>query len=130
LNFDLENTDILQVNATLIAGALVYVTISSISTSQTGDITKISGIGLALAVIFSFSKSSYHVITGKKDAAVRGMKYGFIVLVITAGSQLVGNLVVAIVHYYDSVTKTFSVPQQLNHTNHALAPVNPTKTSS
>ncbi|MGB7955277.1 MAG: hypothetical protein WCF23_14960 [Candidatus Nitrosopolaris sp.] len=54
----LEDKDILQSNATVIAGALIFITISYVATSDTAP-TGLVGIALALGIIVNFGLSLF-----------------------------------------------------------------------
>jgi hypothetical protein len=74
---DLDNRDILQINATIIAGALIFLTIYSFPLNVTAVSNRIIGIGLGIGVIAFFSESSYFVLSGKRPDGVSTMKLGF-----------------------------------------------------
>jgi len=81
---DLSNNDILQICATVIAGALIFLTFSS-STARLGDvislaITTIYGLG----IIIFFSYAALKVISGKKDHALKHMRNGFLFTIVMA----------------------------------------------
>jgi hypothetical protein len=65
----LEDKDILQSNATVIAGALIFITISYVATSHTAP-TGLVGIALALGIIVNFGLSSFLIIAGKRRDAI------------------------------------------------------------
>ncbi|MGC1929798.1 MAG: hypothetical protein WA667_12540 [Candidatus Nitrosopolaris sp.] len=79
----MEYKDILQANVTVIAGALVFVTISYVTTSLTA-LPGLIGIVLALSVIMNFG-FSFHIIVGRRAEALLSMRIGFILLMFTAG---------------------------------------------
>jgi hypothetical protein len=61
---DLEDKDILQINATIIAGALVFLTVISFSSPIA---IKTGGITLALGIIILFAQSSVYVLSGSRS---------------------------------------------------------------
>ena len=50
----LEDRDILQINATIIAGALIFLTISSVAFTHEESVTRLTAIGFSLGYCFYF----------------------------------------------------------------------------
>jgi hypothetical protein len=75
----LENKDILQINATIIAGALIFLTFLSVSTASEAE--RVAGIIVGSGTVLIFSTSSIQVISGKKDSAITIMRADFILLI-------------------------------------------------
>jgi hypothetical protein len=69
----LEDKDISQINATIIAGALVFLTISAVITSHM-EIVKLGGLALGLGIVVLFSQSCMFVFSGTREDAIRAMK--------------------------------------------------------
>jgi hypothetical protein len=76
----LENKDILQINATIIAGALIFLTFLSVSTASEAE-NRVAGIIVGSGTVLIFSTSSIQVISGKKDSAITIMRADFILLI-------------------------------------------------
>jgi len=68
---DLEHKDILQINATIIAGALVFLTVISFSSTIA---IKSGGIVLALGIIVLFAQSSVFVLSGDRKGGLIAMR--------------------------------------------------------
>jgi predicted membrane channel-forming protein YqfA (hemolysin III family) len=75
---DINNKEILQINSAFIAGALVFLTLSSIASTQEERWYRISAIVFGLGIIIAFSVSSLRAIEGDKDLALFIMKFGFL----------------------------------------------------
>jgi hypothetical protein len=80
---DLENKDILQINATIIAGALIFLTFLSFSTSAEAE-NRVLGIIVGSGTILIFSISSLQVISGKKPSAISAMRAAYVLLIAVA----------------------------------------------
>ena len=78
---DLENRDILQINASIIAGALIFLTLSSIVSVEQEKITRLASIVYGLIILVIFSISSRYIIVGKKDNGIYWMERGFVGIV-------------------------------------------------
>jgi len=79
---DIGNFEILEICATVIAGALIFLTISS-SSRYVGDIlivaiTTIFGLG----IIVFFSYVALKTISGKKDLELKHMRRGFLFIIV------------------------------------------------
>ena len=79
---DLHTRDILQVNATVIAGSLIFLTLIGIKPSYESLAT--FPVILTLLTVVMFSMSSWVALQGGKDNAVDIMKAGFLIIVIFA----------------------------------------------
>lgn len=115
---DLESKDILQINATIIAGALIFLTFLSFTTSVEAE-NKLLGIIVGSGTILIFSVCSLEVISGKKDHAIRILRAGFvflmaitIVLAIFALFLLLSNLISEKFHP-TGINKSESTHEQL-----------------
>jgi hypothetical protein len=75
---DLENNDILVICATVIAGALIFLTIAS----QSNSLVEVNGIiivrTLGFGIIIFFSYAALQAISGKKDRALKHIRRGFL----------------------------------------------------
>lgn len=75
---DLEVTDILQINAAVIAGALIFLTL--VATMNSPDSTQ-EGIKLSLTIstviVMAFSISSLIALFNRRQAAINAMKVEF-----------------------------------------------------
>jgi hypothetical protein len=88
----LEDKNISQINATIIAGALVFLTISAVITSHM-EIVKLGGLALGLGIVVSFSQSYMFVFSGTREDAIRamkknGFKYLFIMTIIESAGLI------------------------------------------
>jgi predicted membrane channel-forming protein YqfA (hemolysin III family) len=73
----LEDRDIVQINATIIAGALIFLTISSVAFTHEERVTILTAIGFSLGLLLLFSISSIYATTERKDLSIQYMKIGF-----------------------------------------------------
>jgi hypothetical protein len=84
---DLQSRDILKINATIIAGAFIFLTFIGFS-FETIDKTEIFKIFpqvlFSLLAIIMFSISSLQCIAGKKSQAMNWMYYGYAFIIILA----------------------------------------------
>jgi len=78
----LDTRDILQINATIIAGSLIFLTLIGI-TPTVKSIVSVPVILTLLTVIF-FSFSSLVALQGSKNGALDLMKAGFIIIIMFA----------------------------------------------
>jgi hypothetical protein len=94
---DLQTKDILYINATLISGALIFLTLSSFSApTHEEKISRAYSIVYGAGIVFTFSYSSIKVMFGNNDKALFITKFSFIYLVI-------GAILFAIVSFADVV---------------------------
>lgn len=77
----LEDKDILQVDATVIAGALVFLTISTVVGSRAELVTRLGAVALAVGVILLFGLSAVQVASGHKESGMGTMNFAFKYLV-------------------------------------------------
>ena len=81
----LEQKDILQINATIITGALIFLTVITITGSTTTEIiSQIHAMIIALGVIIFFSLSSIFALRGNINWSVELMQIGLIILLVSA----------------------------------------------
>ena len=89
----LEQKDILQINAIVIAGALIFLTVITITGSTTTEIlNQIHAMMVALGVIIFFSFSSIFVLRGNINWSVELMSLGFVVLLVSAVILFIINI--------------------------------------
>ena len=89
----LEQKDILQINATIIAGALIFLTVITITGSTTTEIiNQIHAMIIALEVIIFFSFSSIFALRGNINWSVELMQIGLIVLLVSAVILFIMNI--------------------------------------
>jgi len=89
----LEQKDILQINATIIAGALIFLTVITITGSTTTEIiNQIHAMIFALEVIIFFSFSSIFALRGNINWSVELMQIGLIVLLVSAVILFIMNI--------------------------------------
>ena len=89
----LEQKDILQINATIIAGALIFLTVIIITGSTTTEIiSQIHAMIIALGVIIFFSFSSIFALRGNINWSVELMQIGLIVLLVSAVILFIINI--------------------------------------
>ena len=89
----LEQKDILQINATVIAGALIFLTVITITGSTTTEIiSQIHAMIIALGVIIFFSLSSIFALRGNINWSVELMQIGLIVLLVSAVILFIINI--------------------------------------
>lgn len=110
MTLHLDDRDILQINTGLIAGALVFLTLSSFTAIEEERLYRISSIILGLSIIFIFSYSSLLVMFETKDMALTYMKIGFVVIIIGAGLFLIS----AIPSFDQLISSTFPLPGMSN----------------
>lgn len=84
---ELESYQILQINATIIAGALIFLTF----TSQIGN-SPITYTTVAIAIIGVLSVSTVYTLTGDKIRGTSWMMMGFIFLIFLGLVLFAGNL--------------------------------------
>lgn len=90
---DLTNRDILQINATIIAGGLIFLTLIG-NVMDIRNFTPLSfAIIFLLITIMIFSMSSWVSLKGRNDDAVDLMKLGFILLIIFILTNLIGMVI-------------------------------------
>jgi hypothetical protein len=90
----LEQKDVLQINATIIAGALIFLTIFSITSSKGTEVLNQNyAISLALVIIFTFSISSAAALKEKDKQAMDIMIIGFYILIASSVILFVNNIV-------------------------------------
>jgi hypothetical protein len=89
----LEQKDILQINATVIVGALIFLTVITITGStRTEILNQIHAMMVALGVIIFFSFSSIFALRGNINWSVELMSIGFIVLLVSAVILFIINI--------------------------------------
>jgi hypothetical protein len=89
----LEQKDVLQINATVIAGALIFLTVITITGSTTTEIiNQIHAMIIALGVIIFFSFSSIFALRGNINWSVELMQIGLIVLLVSAVILFIINI--------------------------------------
>ncbi|HEX9318319.1 MAG TPA: hypothetical protein VF884_05225 [Nitrososphaeraceae archaeon] len=89
----LEQKVILQINATIIAGALIFLTVVVISTSNTSQfLDKINALTIGLTTVMIFGLSSIFAIGERKIAATQVMKIGFVMLVLLSANLFIYNI--------------------------------------
>lgn len=94
---DLQTKDILFINATLISGALIFLTLSSFSApTHEEKISRAYSIVYGAGIVFTFSYSSIIAMFGNKDKALFMAKFSFMYLVI-------GAVIFAVVSFFDVV---------------------------
>ena len=90
----LEQKDILQINATIIAGALIFLTVITITGSTTTEIiSQIHAMIIALGVIIFFSLSSTFALRGNINWSVELMQIGLIILLVSAVILFIINII-------------------------------------
>lgn len=72
----LEDRDLLQFNASIIAGALIFLTISAFVTTPDEQLYRLFSQGYGLIIIFVFIISSWFLVNGKRNLGMRAMFYG------------------------------------------------------
>jgi hypothetical protein len=87
---NLEDRDLFQVSATIIAGALIFLTISAIATKSFGILSVVYG----LVIMILFSISSHCIVVGNRDWALRLMKSGFIFIMVAATVLIILNAII------------------------------------
>src|SRR6476619_5773392 len=89
----LEQKDILQINATVIVGALIFLTVITITGStRTEILNQIHAMMVALGVIIFFSFSSIFALRGNINWSVELMSLGFVVLLVSAVILFIINI--------------------------------------
>jgi len=109
---DLENNDILEICATVIAGALIFLTLSSSSISREDVLDLILTQIFGLGVIIYFSYAALKAISGKKDRAIKHMRNGFLFIIVMGFIFLIGN----VISFYDTAEDEFTMINQSNMT--------------
>ena len=72
----LEDRDLLQFNASIIAGALIFLTISAFVTTPDEQLYRLFSQGYGLIIILVFIISSLFLVNGKRNLGMRAMFYG------------------------------------------------------
>ena len=89
----LEEKDILQINAIILAGALIFLTVVTITGSTTTEIiSQIHAMIIALGVIIFFSLSSSFALRGNINWSVELMQIGLIILLVSAVILFIINI--------------------------------------
>ena len=105
----LEQKDILQINATIIAGALIFLTVITITGATTTEIiSQIHAMIIALGVIIFYSFSSMFALRGNINWSVELMQIGLIVLLVSAVILFVINIGKTIEQGQKSIPKWFN----------------------
>jgi hypothetical protein len=118
---DLQPKDILQINATVIAGGLIFLTLIGIN--PTIESIRSFPVVLTLLTVIMFSMSSWVALQGNKDGALDIMKVGFLIIVIFALLIMITVLTKDIIQYFYNPTNQTITNQ--NVTNQTI--VNQTK---
>ena len=71
----LEDRDLLQFNASIIAGALIFLTISAFVTPDE-QLYRLFSQGYGLIIVLVFIISSWFLVNGKRNLGMRAMFYG------------------------------------------------------
>jgi hypothetical protein len=79
---DIANKEILQINSAFIAGALVFLTLSSIASTPEERWYRVISIVFGIGIIIFFSVSSLMAIKGNRNRALDIMTFGFYFLLI------------------------------------------------
>ena len=105
----LEQKDILQINATIIAGALIFLTVITITGSTTTEIiSQIHAMIIALGVIIFFSLSSIFALRGNINWSVELMQIGLIILLVSAVILFIINIGKTIEQAQQIIPKRFN----------------------
>lgn len=90
----LRTFELLQINATVIAGALVFLSFNSLFISDMKDpkLAKINVDLMGALIIIPFALSSFFVLYEKQTEAIHWSKSGFIAIIATLGYIIVSNL--------------------------------------
>ncbi|MFZ0316572.1 MAG: hypothetical protein WAL23_06510 [Nitrososphaeraceae archaeon] len=72
----LEDRDLLQFNASIIAGALIFLTISAFVTTPDEQLYRLFSQGYGLIIVLVFIISSWFLVNGKRNLGMRAMFYG------------------------------------------------------
>jgi hypothetical protein len=108
----LDQKDILQINTTIIAGALIFLTIFSIASSKATEILNQNyAISLGLVIIYTFGISSAAALKEKNKKAIDIMVIGFYILIASSVILFVNNIVR---HFVESLG---NIPTLFNTTN-------------
>ena len=108
----LEQKDILQINATIIAGALIFLTVITITGSTTTEIiSQIHAMIIALGVIIFFSLSSIFALRGNINWSVELMQIGLIILLVSAVILFIINIGKTIDQGQKIIPKWFNEPK-------------------
>jgi hypothetical protein len=109
----LEQKDILQINAIIIAGALVFLTIFSITSSKATEILNQNyAVSLALVIIFTFGISSAAALKEKNKKAIDIMVIGFYILIASSVILFVNNIVRHLVESVGDLPTWFNTTNQ------------------
>jgi hypothetical protein len=79
---ELHSRDILQINATLMTGAFIFLTLSSFAPTPAETVYRLSSIALAIGMMICFATSSMSEMRGLREKALKNMQYGFIFIFI------------------------------------------------
>jgi hypothetical protein len=92
---NLEDRDILQVSGTIIAGALIFLTISAIVTNNPVDkALRLASIMYGLTIMGIFSLVSYCIVVGNMAWGLKLMKSGFIFIIVVAAVLIILNSII------------------------------------
>jgi hypothetical protein len=109
----LEQKDILQINATIIAGTLIFLTIFSVTSSKATEILNQNyGISLALVIIFTFGLSSAAALKEMNKKAIDIMVIGFYILIASSLILFVNNIVRHLVEPVGNIPTWFNTTNQ------------------
>lgn len=100
----LEDKDIIQIDATIIAGALVFLTISAVSVNPSESATRLIAVVIALGIILPFGLSAVQVASGSKEIGMSTMNYGFKLLL----GMMIVYLILILGSIWPQVQNTFS----------------------
>ena len=109
----LEQKDILQVNAIIIAGALIFLTLFSITSSKATEILNQNyAISLGLIIIFTFGISSAAALKEKNKKAIDIMIIGFYILIASSLILFVNNIVRHVIESVENIPTWFDSTKQ------------------
>jgi hypothetical protein len=100
---NLDDKDILQINATIIAGDFIFLTLIA-GVFPKGNVATALPITISIIIIMIFSLSSYFLLRGQRDPSIDLMKVGFGMIFLFAITVL---LVLTINGLRDSISSLF-----------------------
>ena len=81
----IEDKDILQADATVIAGTLVLLTLSTFPVFNSAILNRTLITSMTVGVIIPFAISVFMVVNGYTEAGKHTMKWGFIAIIFLVG---------------------------------------------
>jgi len=81
---NIDDRDIIQVSATIIAGALIFLTVSAIVTPAVDKISRLTPLVISTGAIVVFTLSCISIVLGKRPYGLGFMLIGFIYLLVAA----------------------------------------------